>query len=222
MDESTLIFHRNTNSQPLDQTGGPAGLVSDRRIRKNDEKLKAQIASTLPIHQFDNYRTYVRRDLTVGTWVGFLRQDAAQTRKDFNTWIRNFRLSTEGRKMSKTTKTQIHILENPYRDENQSKALSIENGQLITKIETETQDLANLPQPVVDDSFNTDRIRISRSILKELILGNRTTQSALSAALNKSSIEDPDFVATPATSDTIQQLLAALNLNGDEEEAHGG
>ncbi|KAL8862207.1 MAG: hypothetical protein Q9198_010491, partial [Flavoplaca austrocitrina] len=52
----------------------------------------------------------------------------------------------------------------------------------------------------------------------------RTPESALSAALSTSSIEDPDFVAETGTmderaaADAIQQLIAALDLNDDEEE----
>ncbi|KAL8672426.1 MAG: hypothetical protein Q9168_003104 [Polycauliona sp. 1 TL-2023] len=105
-----------------------------------------------------------------------------------------------------------------------SKGLRIENGQLVTKVVTESQDPLSLPQPVVDETFNTNRIRISHSILTDLIQGNRTTDSALSAALSNSSIQDPNLVAPPApmndpaTSDMINELLAALNLDGDEEE----
>ncbi|KAL8840779.1 MAG: hypothetical protein Q9176_003625 [Flavoplaca citrina] len=104
------------------------------------------------------------------------------------------------------------------------KSFAIRDGGLVPTLVPGTLHLASLPKPVVDEHFNTDRIRISRSILKDVIQGKRTPESALSAALSKNSIEDPDFVATPepvdsnVAADAIQQLLAALDLDGSEGE----
>ena len=80
---------------------------------------------------------------------------------------------------------------------------------------------------MVDEHFNTDRIRISRGILKDVIQGKRSPESALSAVLFKSSIEDPDFGVETGTmderaaADAIQQLLAALDLGDDEKGIDG-
>ncbi|KAL8976655.1 MAG: hypothetical protein Q9205_007381 [Flavoplaca limonia] len=104
------------------------------------------------------------------------------------------------------------------------KSFAIRDGGLVPTLVPGTLHLASLPKPVVDEHFNTDRIRISRSILKDVIQGKRTPESALSAVLFKSSIEDPYFVAETATmderaaADAIQQLLAALDLDGSEGE----
>ncbi|KAL9629527.1 MAG: hypothetical protein Q9204_005222, partial [Flavoplaca sp. TL-2023a] len=104
------------------------------------------------------------------------------------------------------------------------KSFAIRDGNLVPTLVSGTLDLASLPKPVVDEHFNTDRIRISRSILKDVIRGKRTPESALSAALFKSSIEDHDFVAETGTmdegaaADAIQQLLAAIDLDGSEVE----
>ncbi|KAL8652462.1 MAG: hypothetical protein Q9226_004263 [Calogaya cf. arnoldii] len=101
------------------------------------------------------------------------------------------------------------------------KSLAIRDGNLVTTSAPGTLDPASLPSPtMVDESFNTNRLRISRSIFRDLIEGKRTAAPASSTAL----IEGPRSRAgqastTPtATSDTILQLLAALKLDGDDEE----
>ena len=104
------------------------------------------------------------------------------------------------------------------------KSFAIRDGSLIPTMVPGRLDLESLPKPVMDEHFNTDRSRISRGILKDVIQGKRTPESALSAALSTSSIEDPDFGVETGTmderaaADAIQQLLAALDLDGSEGE----
>ena len=104
------------------------------------------------------------------------------------------------------------------------KSFAIRDGSLVPALVPGTLDLTSLPKPVVDEHFNTDQIHISRGILKDVIQGKRTPESALSAVLFKSSIEDPDFgvetgtMVERAAADAIQQLLAAHDLDGSEGE----
>ncbi|KAL9032297.1 MAG: hypothetical protein Q9180_006585 [Flavoplaca navasiana] len=236
--------------------------MSDIEMRRGQKKLAKQI--------------------TEGSWTGFLQEDAAATRKGFLAWAsENFLQSVAGRMLSNSTKREIAALSNPgasstinrnsllpetiaviqtwqniplipnspqwraarirlvrdllrpdgflakYESLSQPwyyKSFAIRDGNLVPTLVPGTQDLASLPKPVVDEHFNTDRIRISRSTLKDIIQGKCTLESALSAALSTSSTEDPDFVAETATmdesaaADAIQQLLAALDLDRSEGE----
>ncbi|KAL8848994.1 MAG: hypothetical protein Q9221_006025 [Calogaya cf. arnoldii] len=100
------------------------------------------------------------------------------------------------------------------------KSLTIRDGNLITTSAPGTLDPASLPNLVVDENFNANRLRISRSIFRALIEGKRSSGSASSMASAEEVGSLPGQASTTPTapSDTIQQLLAALKLDGDDEE----